>query len=111
MDAILFEKTGKLGKRIRLTKSIYRKILDRHPEFTLKDYLEDIRQALEDPDYIVKGWTNEYLALWWCETAPGRPKHICVVYREINDEGFVVTAFFISRYERLLRRGLLWHKK
>jgi len=32
------------------------------------------------------------------------------VYRELNGDGFVITAFFISRFERLLRRGILWQK-
>lgn len=111
MDDILFEDKGKFEKRIRLTKTIYQKILQRHPEFSSKDYLKDIKEAIVEPEYIIKGWTNEYLALSWCKAAPGGPKYICVVYRELDDEGFIITAFFISQYERLLRRETVWHKK
>ena len=51
------------------------------------------------------------IALAWCDAAPSRPKHIAVVFRELNGEGFIITAFFISRFERLLARGILWQKK
>ena len=83
-----------------------------HPEFAEGDTsLEDVREAIEEPDYIVKGWSGELLAIRWCERAPKRPKHLCVIYRELNDAGFIITAFFISRYQKLLRREIVWQKK
>ncbi len=112
-DKCGIEALSKSGKRIKLTKSVwYDKILVEHPEFVQKDiYVEDVRETIKEPDYIVEGWAGELLALRWCESAPNRPKHLCVVYREINDEGFIITAFFISRYQKLLRRGIIWQKK
>lgn len=104
----VFEVVSSYGKLIRLTATIWRKIRLRHPEFTQPDYLEAIRLAIEDPANVIEGWTNEKLCLRWCVTAPNSPKYLCVVYRELNDDGFVITAFFISRHERLLRRKILW---
>jgi hypothetical protein len=59
---------------------------------------------------LVVGWEGADLALRWSEIAPGEPKHLAVVYREIDEEGFVITAFFVSRHERLLRRGTTWQR-
>jgi len=100
-------------KRIYLTKAIWLgKILRDHPELGKKgDYVDEVKRTVEDPDYIVSGWFGEYLALRFCETAPNRPKYLCVVYREVNKEGFIVTAFFISKLHRLLRRGVQWKKQ
>jgi len=110
-DESLFVATSVTGRTIRLTATIWRKIQDDHPEFRgTTDYLDEVRSAIEDPDYLVVGWEGADLALRWCDTAPGDPKHMSVVYRELDGEGFVITAFFVSRHERLLRRGITWQK-
>lgn len=102
---------SKTGRQIRLTETAWRKIQRDHPEFSDGlDYIEELRRALADPDYLVSGWEGADLALRWCDTAPGSPKYVCVVYRELDGEGFVITAFFASRHERLLRRGITWQK-
>src|SRR3989304_962972 len=99
------------GKEIRLTPTIWLKVERGHPEFSRGTaYLEEIKRAVEDPDYIVRGWAGELLALRWCEAAPSQPKYLCTVYRELNDDGFIITAFFVSRYEGLLKRGILWQR-
>ncbi len=111
MTDAVFNVRSPIDKDIRLTATIWRKIQRSHPEFAANpEYLDDLRTTLADPDYVVKGWTNELLALRWCERAPARPKHLCVVYRELNGEGFVITAFFISRHEKVLRREIVWQR-
>ncbi len=111
MTDVLFVVRSRFSRQIRLTTTIWRKIEAQHPEFRDRsDYLEEIRNTVEDPDYIVRGWGEGRLALRWCEIAPSRPKHVCVVYRELDGEGFIITAFFISRHERLLRREILWRR-
>jgi len=99
------------GRQVRLTETIWRKIQRDHPEFTGRnEYLDEIRLAIEDSDYLVEGWEGADLAMRWCEAAPSRPKHIVVVYRELNGDGFIITAFFLSRHERLLNRGITWQR-
>jgi hypothetical protein len=112
MPEILWIVTSKFGKSVRLTKKTWEnKIILQHPEFTLQaEYLDELRKTIQDPEYIVKGWRGEYLALRWCTIAPKSPKYLCVVYREHEKEGFIITAFFISRYGKLLRREILWQK-
>ena len=111
MRDVLFIVRSRFGREVRLTRTIWRKIETQHAEFRDRnDYLNEIRTAVEDPDYVVRGWGEGLLALRWCELAPSRPKHLCVVYRELDGDGFIITAFFISRYERLLRRDVLWRR-
>jgi hypothetical protein len=110
---ILWIATSKSGKSIRLTSKVWsEKIILEHPEFSLlPEYLDELRKTIADPEYIVEGWQGESLALRWCENAPTGPKYLCVVYREYGTEGFVITAFFISRYGKLLRRNVKWRKQ
>lgn len=102
-----------LGDAIRLTNAGWqKKILVSHPEFALNPaYEQEVRKAIEDPDLIVSGWEEELLNLRWCSSAPREPKYLCVVYRAEKPVGFIITAFFISRYGKLLRRGVRWQKK
>lgn len=113
MPDILWQITSKSGKLIRLTDKIWsEKILQEHPEFSSRpEYVDELRLTIEKPEYIVEGWQQEMLALRWCEIAPRSPKFLCVVYREYDNEGFVITAFFISRYGKLLRRKIKWPKQ
>lgn len=109
---VVFTAKSRFKRRIHLTKATWLdKILKDHPELNIKEeYVNEVRRTVEDPDYIVSGWFGEYLALRFCEVAPKRPKYLCVVYRELNNEGFIITTFFISKPYKLLRRGVLWRK-
>lgn len=102
-----------MGRRIRLSDAAWnKKILVTHPEFAENPgYEQELRLAVERPEFIVEGWEGELLSLRWCATAPKGPKHLCVVYREAEPVGFVITAFFISRYGKLLRRTIRWQKR
>jgi hypothetical protein len=112
MREVLFVVRSKFGREIRLTPTVWRKIEAHHPEFGERsEYLREIETSIGDPEYIIRGWAGEYLALRWSSLAPARPKYLCVVYRELNGDGFIITAFFISRYEKLLERGILWRKQ
>jgi len=110
---VVFTARSRSKKKIHLIKAIWLdKILKDHPELgTREEYINEVKRTIEDPDYIVSGWFGEYLALRFCGIAPKRPKYLCVVYRELNKEGFIITTFFISKPHKLLRRGVLWKKQ
>ncbi|MFQ5761573.1 MAG: PBECR2 nuclease fold domain-containing protein [Candidatus Bathyarchaeia archaeon] len=112
MPKLLLSCNSVSGKVVHLSKDVwFEKILKNHPEFQHRaEYLEEVKKAIETPDYIVIGWAGEYLALRFCEIAPNGPKHLCVVYKELNGEGFIITTFFISKPHKLLRRGVAWRK-
>jgi hypothetical protein len=100
------------GKPIRLTDTVWTgKILENHAEFAINSgYLEEVKITIEPPDFVVAGWSGEHLALRECKSAPGGSKSLCVVYRELDSDGFVITAFFISKPQKLLRRGIVWRR-
>lgn len=105
--------TTPTGQHVRLSDAAWvHKILVSHPEFAADPgYEQELRLTLEDPEFIVEGWEGELLSLRWCPTAPRGPKYLCVVYREVEPMGFVITAFFVSRYGKLLRRSVRWQKR
>lgn len=37
-------------------------------------------------------------------------KYLVVVFRETDDDGFVITAYFTSKIEKLTNRKILWRK-
>ena len=112
MVDIVFVAESVAKRRIRLTQKVWvEKICLEHPELAKRpEYIAEVQRTIEDPDYIVAGWHGEVLALRLCATAPNRPKHLCVVYRELNGDGFVITAFFTSRLLSFLKRGVLWQR-
>ncbi|MBI3250207.1 MAG: hypothetical protein HYZ50_27235 [Deltaproteobacteria bacterium] len=112
-DAAVFIAITREGRKIRLTSKVWTaKFLASRPEFRQRaEYPEELKAVIEDPDYIARGEEGELIALRWCDIAPKRPKYLCVVYRELNGEGFIITAFFTSRLRRFLQRELVWQKQ
>ncbi len=110
---VVFTARSRFKKRIHLTKvTWFDKILKDHPELGKRaEYVKEVKRTVQDPEYIISGWFGEYLALRFCKIAPRHPKYLCVVYREQNKEGFIITTFFISKPYKLLRRGVLWKKQ
>ena len=92
---------------IRLTYKQWTHIVDSH------DYMAGnvdlVLESVEDPDYIVRGWTDEQIAVKQYERTSISKKCVVVVYKE-GEEGFVITAFMTSKLDRILRRGILWQK-
>jgi len=71
--------------------------------------MDMILESLENPDYIVRGWTDELIALKHYERTSIAKKYMVVVYKE-GKEGFIITAFMTSKQNTILGRGILWAK-
>jgi len=83
-------------------------ILNKHPE--LRGCEAMIIETVEEPDIVVQGHGEELLAMRFYEVTPVGPKHLVVVYRE--DKGIIITAFFISKADRLIRRRrVVWRRR
>jgi len=87
---------------IRLTEERWMHILEEHGE--LAQMQQQILDAVAKPARILAGSVGELLAIR--EVEPG--KWLVVVYRENNDDGFVITAFLTRRERSLNRRKQLW---
>jgi hypothetical protein len=93
---------SKNGIPIRLTNERWAHILEEHSE--LAGLRLDVLQALAEPERILAGGDDAFLAVR--ELAVG--KHLVVVYREVANDGFVITAFVTRRTRWLERRKQLW---
>ena len=92
---------------IRLTYKQWAHIVDSHDY--MAGNMDMILESLENPDYIVRGWTDELIALKHYERTSISKKYMVVVYKE-GKEGFIITAFMTSKQNTILGRGILWAK-
>lgn len=63
-------------------------------------------ETIANPGRILEGGDGELLAVR--ETEKG--KFLVVVYRELIDDGFIITAFLTRRQQYLNRRKQSWPK-
>lgn len=93
---------SKNGIPIRLTNERWAHIVEEHSE--LAGLRLDVLETVAAPDRIFAGGDEALLAVRELEVG----KYIVVVYREVPDDGFVITAFLTRRVRRLERRKQLW---
>lgn len=96
------EARSKDGILVRLTEERWSHIIDEHGE--LADLRSEVLRTISDPERVLAGNLGELLALRTFE--PG--KWLAVVYRELEGDGFVITAFLTRRFRSLDRRVQLW---
>lgn len=92
---------------IRLTYKQWAHIIDSHDY--MAGNMDMVLESVENPDYIVQGWTDELIALKHYDRTSISEKHMVVVYKE-DKEGFIITAFMTSKKDTILRRGIIWGK-
>ena len=89
---------------IRLTDERWGHIVEEHCE--LAGLRLEVLDAVANPSRILAGSTGELFAV----QEPYIGKHLVVVYREIKNDGFIITAFITSKTKTLNRRNQLWPK-
>ena len=87
---------------IRLTDERWTHIVEEHCE--LAGMRLEVLETVAKPSRILAGGAGELLAVR--EISAG--KHLVVVYRELENDGFVITAFLTSKSDSLNRRKRLW---
>jgi len=65
---------------------------------------QEVLQTVAEPERIVEGKAGELLALRELENG----KWLVVVYRELVDDGFVITAFLTRRLRSFEKRKQVW---
>jgi hypothetical protein len=93
---------SKNGIPIRLTAERWAHITEQHCE--MAGWQDEVLETVFQPERILAGSDGECLAVRQVE--PG--KWLVVVYRELIDDGFVITAFLTRRIRSLERRTQLW---
>jgi hypothetical protein len=100
--SLLDSVVSKNGVPIRLTDERWAHISEEHGE--LAGMRAEVLDTVARPKCIYAGNASELLAAK--ETAAG--KWLIAVYREMRDDGFVITAFLTSRVTSFARRKQLW---
>jgi len=96
---------SKNGVPIRLTEERWFHITENHDD--LAGYYDDVLNTVDDPDYVIEGYREAFIAL---KKIVGK-KFLAVVYREVSKmDGFVITAYFTSKL-KLEGKVILWQKK
>ena len=93
---------SKNGVPIRLTDERWAHIAEEHSE--LAGLRDAVLETVAGPLRIYQGGTGELLAIREIEVG----KWLVVVYRELVDNGFIITAFLTRRIAALERRPQLW---
>ena len=93
---------SKSGAPIRLTDERWVYITEEHDELT--GLRSEVLQTIAEPGRIIAGRAGELLALRELE----KGKWLVVVYRELGDDGFVITAFLTRRLRSFERRKQTW---
>ncbi len=95
---------SKNGVPIRLTEERWFHIVENHDE--LAGFSDEVLLTIEEPDFIVKGLIDELLAV-----RKINDKYLVAVYKELENDGFIITAFITKKADKVLRKGVIWRKK
>src|SRR5262245_20698482 len=94
--------SSKDGVPIRLTDERWAHVMEEHHE--LAGLRSEVMETIANPTAIFAGKRSELLAVR--EVEPG--KHLVVVSREPQQDGFIITAFLTRKEHTLRRRQQLW---
>jgi len=89
---------------IRLTDERWTHITEEHCE--LAGMRLEVLETIANPFRILAGGDDELLAVRELEEG----KYIVVVYRELNNDGFIITAFLTRKTKFFSRRKQIWPK-
>lgn len=87
---------------IRLTDERWAHIIEEHCE--LAGMRLEVLNTVANPLRIIAGHGGELLAVQEVESG----KYLVVVYRELTQDGFIITAFLTRRIQALNRRITIW---
>ncbi len=94
--------SSKNGVLIRLTDERWAHITEEHCE--LAGLRLEVLETVANPSRVLAGGKGELLAV----REISGDKHLVVVYRELQNDGFIITAFLTSKVKALNRRTQLW---
>lgn len=90
------------GTAIRLSDERWEHVLWGHPE--LQGWRDNVLRTIEHPARVVVGGDGEHIALSRMRDG----KLLAVIYRDLGEDGFVITAFLSRREAQFARRRQLW---
>ena len=95
---------SKNGALIRLTEERWEHIVLMHPNLSGKQ--AQVLSSVKDPDYILRGTAGELLAV----LKLSKERYLVVVYKEVEDDGFIITAYGTTDVLWLFKKKLIWSR-
>ena len=89
------------GKIIRLPDELWLHIVEGQPEMAGK--LNNVLFAIAVPDLVLQGGADELLAAVYEDTT----KMLVVVYKENETDGFIITAYFTTKTDKLETESIM----
>jgi len=93
---------SKNGVPIRLTDERWSHVTEEHAE--LAGLRLEVLETIAQPERVLAGRAGEQFAV----RQLGEGKWLVAVYRELESDGFVITAFLTRRLQSFTRRRQLW---
>jgi len=87
---------------IRLTPERWNHITESHCE--MAGYFFEVLECIKEPEGVYLGNTGELIALKEIE----KSKYLVVIYKELKEDGFVITSFITKKKKQFERRKKVW---
>ncbi len=101
---------SKNGIPLRLTVERWNHIITSHLDMVGDE--EELLKAVEDPDMILKGVSDEKRAVKFFEETHLGAKYVIVAYKELSSsDGFIITAYKTPKIDKIMKRGVIWKKQ
>ena len=95
----VFEIDSRLGNKVRLTEVQWAHIRHSHKE--LDNQIQKMTLTLKEPDSVYHSPVEDnYHYFKWFEQTPVTAKYLLLIVKHLNKEGFIITAFFVSRVRK-----------
>ncbi len=96
--------TSKNGMLIRLTQERWKHICLMHPNLVNKQ--KKVLETINNPEIIFKGKAGALLAV----AGASKRVYYVVVYKEVDNDGFIITAFETTDTTWLFKKEKIWNK-
>ncbi|MEE8167960.1 MAG: hypothetical protein V3T58_03700 [Candidatus Hydrothermarchaeales archaeon] len=95
-----------LGITIRTTEEYWTLIVEsKHP--IIKRYEKEVKETLREPDEIRKSRKDPKVQLYYRRYKNLENRYVCVLIKQLNGEGFIVTAYLA---DKIKRGNVIWQR-
>lgn len=91
-----------LNRDIRVTDERIQHIIENHPEFTLNDFNDKLKNTLENPDIVMSSSSDPTVELFYrfFQNTPVGNKWFCIVIKNLATDLFVITLYYTDSIKK-----------